>query len=78
MSAYADTIITRSFPSLDGKPLKNPYSAIETKDYENYALGVAIPTGYLVHDWIEGGNIHSMFQSQGLRRPRGDSSSTAT
>jgi hypothetical protein len=70
MSAYSDSIITRAFPSLDGKPLKNPYSIFETKDYEAYALGNALPLGYAIHDWIEGGNVHSMFQSQSLTAAR--------
>lgn len=70
MASYSDSIITRSFPSLDGKPLKNPYSNCETKEWENFALGNNAPTGYQIHDWIEGGNIHSLFRSQTLTAAR--------
>jgi hypothetical protein len=70
MASLSDNIITRAYPALDGKQIKNPYSNKETKEFENYCLGANQPAGYSVLDWIEGGNIHSMFRSQSLTSSR--------
>jgi hypothetical protein len=69
-ASLSDNIITRSFPALDGKNLKNPYSNKEMKEYENYFMRTNGPTGYQVLDWIEGRNILSAFPSQGLTSAR--------
>jgi hypothetical protein len=69
-ASLSNNIITRSFPSLDGKPLKNPYSNKEVIELENYFQTIDAPTGYQVLDWIEGHNILSVFPSQGLTSAR--------
>lgn len=70
MASLSDSIVTRSYPALDGKPIKNPFSNQETKEWENFALGNNSQVGYQIHDWIEGGNVHSMFRSQTLTAAR--------
>jgi hypothetical protein len=69
-ASLSNNIITRAFPALDGKPLKNPYSNLEMIEYQNYFMKIDAPTGYQVLDWIEGRNILSAFPSQGLTSSR--------
>jgi hypothetical protein len=73
VTAYAslsNNIITRAYPALDGKQLKNPYSNKEMIEYENYFMKTNAPTGYQVLDFIEGRNVLSSFPSQGLTSAR--------
>jgi hypothetical protein len=69
-ASLSNSIITRSFPALDGKPLKNPYSNIEMREYGNFFYKANSPNGYQVLDWIEGHSVLSAFPSQGLTTAR--------
>jgi len=69
-ASLSQNIITRSFPALDGKPIKNPYSNKEMIEFENLFMNANAPAGYQVLDWIEGDNVLSMFPSQGLTTAR--------
>jgi hypothetical protein len=69
-ASLSNSIITLSAPFLDGKPLKNPYSNLEMREYGNFFYKTDSPTGYQVLDWIEGRNVLSAFPSQGLTAAR--------
>jgi hypothetical protein len=69
-ASLSDGIITLSYPALDGKPLKNPYSNLEMREYGSYFYKHDTPSGYQVLDWIEGRNVLSAFPSQGLTSAR--------
>jgi hypothetical protein len=69
-ASLSNGIITRAFPALDGKPLKNPYSNLEMREYGGYFYQNNIPAGYQVLDWVEGMNVLSAFPSQGLTSAR--------
>jgi hypothetical protein len=69
-ASLSNGIITLAYPALDGKPLKNPYSNLEMREYGNFFYKTDSPTGYQVLDWIEGRNVLSLFPSQGLTAAR--------
>jgi len=69
-ASLSDSIITQSYPALDGKPLKNPYSNKEMREYGSFFYKTNSPSGYQVLDWIEGRNVLSAFPSQGLTAAR--------
>jgi hypothetical protein len=69
-ASLSDAIITRAFPTLDGKNIKNPYNSASTREVEMYFRKAAPVKGYNIIDWIEGGNVQSKFPSQGLTAAR--------
>jgi hypothetical protein len=69
-ASLSDAIITRAFPALDGKNIKNPYNSASTRELEFYFREAVPVKGYNIIDWIEGGNIQSAFPSQGLTSSR--------
>jgi hypothetical protein len=70
-ASLSDAIITVAAPYLDGKPVKNPYSNLDTRQYNSYMYTIpAMPSGYQILDFIEGRNVLSAFPSQGLTAAR--------
>lgn len=69
-ASLSNGIITQSYPALDGKPLKNPYSNLEMREYGAFFYKKNTLSGYQVLDFIEGRNVLSAFPSQGLTAAR--------
>lgn len=70
-ASFSDFIVTRQMVSLDGKNLVNPYSGLDSQEYESWLGDLQLLTGYNVYNFMrEAGNPDSGFPAETLTAAR--------
>jgi len=70
-SAMSDAMITRIYPSLDGKPLVLPYDGLTQQEWDTWLGGNTLAIGYNVFNFMrESGNPDSGFPAEALTAAR--------
>lgn len=70
-ASFSDAILTRQFPSIDGKPIVNPYTGLDSQEWDGAVNGTQAPTGYQNYDFCEESlNPDSAFPAQTLTAAR--------
>lgn len=83
-SAFLNTIISRWFASLDGKPLVNPYSGVDQNEWAGWLADASVPAGIMATNFIhENMNPDCAFPAETLTSARrfevwGDLTAAAT
>lgn len=64
--SLSDDIVARPKIALDGKNIRDAISNYVMKEFYAYAFRASLPAGYTLLDFVDGGDIRTIFPAQGL------------
>jgi hypothetical protein len=65
-NGLVDTVLTRPLIKLDQALIRNPKNTFAAKEWTGFALAASQPTGYGLEEFVEGGDIRTVFPAHRL------------